>query len=197
MKDEFANIPNRFGLTADDFSLDMESYAAALGFLGDVSSGSTEDRALTANGGSQAKRRAWEGSQRFRMALARARQEGAQEAAYERARAEAQRTYDPFAVIPERSDPDPGESGWLRRWTRRGLDVLEGKRDSQASNFIALEDMSDAQVRDVWAQHSPAKPAQATSPFRREPTKAERERMIADGSYAPTDVERGFDGFPR
>jgi hypothetical protein len=74
------------------------------------------------------------------------------------------------------------------------LDVLEGKRDSQASNFIALEDMSDAQVRDVWAQHSPAKPAQAASPFRREPTKAEAERQREAGIYSPPDVERGWDG---
>lgn len=197
MKSEFGDIPNRWGLSAADLDFDQESYSAALGFLGDVASGTPDGQALTANGGSQAARRAWEGSAAFRRALGKARQEGAQEAAYERARAESTRGYDPFGAIPDRDDPQPGPEGWLQRFFRHGIEVLEGKREKQVDDrFVALEDMTSEQLRTAHIQHSPT-PAAApvgVSPFRRAPTKAETEAQMECGTFMPTDIERGWDG---
>jgi len=122
---------------------------------------------------------------------------GAEARAWDAKQLEARRGYDPFSVIPARNDPDPSESGWMRRWA--GREVVEGRRESQASNFTPLEDVTPAMQAELWAQHRATQPApRASSPFRGGTlTKEQKERQLADGSYMPTDVERGFDGFPR
>src|ERR1700690_4554197 len=84
---------------------------------------------------------------------------GAEARAWDAKQLEARRGYDPFASIPPRSDPDPSESGAMRRWIQAGLDVLDGKRESQASNFVPLEDVTPAMQADIRAQYSTAKPA--------------------------------------
>lgn len=73
------DLPNPYGLQASDFDHDMDSYRAALGFLGDVSCGVDEEKALADNGGSPHLMRSWEGSQRFRRVLGKVRRMGEEE----------------------------------------------------------------------------------------------------------------------
>jgi hypothetical protein len=142
----------------------------------------------------------WSRDPRFQAALKETRRLGREARAWDAKQAEATRGYDAFSAIPARDDPEPGPEGAFQRFVRHGLEVLHGKRESQVSNFTALEDVTDAQLHTIWQQQQSRTPAvtQTASPFRGGTlTKEQKERQIADGSYAPTDVERGFDGFPR
>ncbi|MBV9805196.1 MAG: hypothetical protein JO130_18505 [Solirubrobacterales bacterium] len=65
------DIPNPYGLLASDFGFDVAGYRAALGFLGDLASGTEHDRALAANGGSLALLTGWKGSPKFRRVYAK------------------------------------------------------------------------------------------------------------------------------
>lgn len=77
------DIPNPYGLLAADFDFDTESYGIALSFLGDLASGSTEDRALQVNGGTQELMRSWANSAKFRRVLGKCRQASERERAYQ------------------------------------------------------------------------------------------------------------------
>jgi hypothetical protein len=70
------DLPNAYGLRAEDFDFDMDSYRAAMAFLGDTSVGVGEEKALADNGGSPHLMRSWEGSQRFRRVLGKVRRMG-------------------------------------------------------------------------------------------------------------------------
>ena len=76
------DIPNPYGLRADDFDHDMDGYRAALGFLGDLVFGVDEPQALEQNGGSQPALRRWSANGKFRRVLAKARAAGAEERAH-------------------------------------------------------------------------------------------------------------------
>jgi hypothetical protein len=82
------DLPNAYGLKADDFDWDMDSYRAGLGFLGDVGCGVDEEKALADNGGSPHLLRSWEGSQRFRRVLGKVRRMGEEEREHAAAHAE-------------------------------------------------------------------------------------------------------------
>lgn len=88
------DIPNPFGLLASDFGHDIDSYSAALKFLGDLASGVDEPRALETNGGSMPLLRSWERSGKFRKVLGKCRAAGAAEMAL-RARREAEAAQEP------------------------------------------------------------------------------------------------------
>jgi len=94
MEFDLADIPNPYGLKAADFDYDRGSYAAALGFLGDVSVGADEPRALTAEGATQEMLRGWESIPRFRRALGQCREMGAQDRAFQQRQQDEQNTSD-------------------------------------------------------------------------------------------------------
>ena len=88
------DIPNAYGLVSADFAHDLDSYRVALGFLGDLVSGSDHDYALINNGGSLAQLRAWQGSEKFRRVYGKCRVAGAAEQEALRARESAPTTTD-------------------------------------------------------------------------------------------------------
>lgn len=69
-------IPNPYALLPSDFDRDTTSYQAALKFLGDLSSGSDHDAALTGNGGDPAMLISWKRSPKFRRVYAKCRAAG-------------------------------------------------------------------------------------------------------------------------
>ena len=85
--DEFT-IPNPYGLRAADFDFDTLSYRAALGFLGDLQSGSDEAEALTTNGGDAGMLVGWRKSARFRRVYAKCQAAGKAERELAEERAE-------------------------------------------------------------------------------------------------------------
>ena len=137
----------------------------------------------------------WPQDEAYRMARQEALALGAEARAYEERQAEAQRRAgDPFSMIPDRGAPtEPDAPGWLQRWTQRGLDVLDSKRDSQASNFTPLRTKRQRCRRTVGAARTLHPTPQTLSLLRRGPrrrsnksarlpTEATCPTLIADGT---------------
>lgn len=71
------DIPNPYGLRATDFNHQLDSYIVALKFLGDLATGTPEDKALEQNGGTKAMVQAWQRSDNFRHVLSKCRKANA------------------------------------------------------------------------------------------------------------------------
>jgi hypothetical protein len=188
------NIPNAYGLKPADFEHDQESYSAALAFLGDVSCGEPEDRALLNNGGSPEMLRAWESSARFRRALAKCRKLGAEEREHDRRRAAddwpapprwGQRRFDPFARRFSAWREQAGALDWLSWLKREAGQPVDGPVAPGESRFVPISDLTDAQLREIrLQQRSQQEPAQ--------PAPAPRQ----DGATTDGGVWVGADGVP-
>ena len=180
MIDDPFDIPNRHGLRAEEFDYDMESYRTALGFLGDVSCGTLEEDALRIEGGTPEMMRAWEGSRRFRRALARCREQAAEDRAYA-----ARNRPDPFATPPRpgavdlaaveydapAEKPRGGLGGWLRR-----LGVIADRQaqpepaTTPGQRFIAGDDLTPRQLQAIRFQEAAQRqPEQRRSVFSQKP----------------------------
>ncbi len=154
------DIPNDFDLLAADFDHDVGSYRAALAFLGDVCCGVPEAKALGDNGGTPGLLVAWEGIQKFRRALGKARLAGEaerQHAARKREEADPYRTpprrgfWDPFRRGARAPDASPGFLGAFRR-SAQAANAQDGPPPPGGQRFTAYEDLTDAQVAEANGQ---------------------------------------------
>lgn len=102
------DLPNPYGLGANEFDYDMPSYQAALAFLSDLAGGTTESRALEINGGDPAMLVMWQRSARFRRVLAKCRAGAAQ------VRLAQEQTTATASHAVESVLPAPGEQGFVR-----------------------------------------------------------------------------------
>lgn len=100
------DLPNPYGLGANEFDYDMPSYRAALAFLSDLAGGTDEPRALQNNGGDAAMLVMWQRSARFRRVLAKCRAGAAQV----RVEQETATTVHALGSVL----PAPGEQGFIR-----------------------------------------------------------------------------------
>jgi hypothetical protein len=193
--DDAFDIPNRHGLRAEEFDYDMESYRAALGFLGDVSCGTPEQEALRIEGGTPEMMRSWEGSRRFRRALGRCREQGAEDREY--AARKAERRQDVFATPPRPGAPDlaaetydlqspprTGMGGWLRRLKQAWLaQPAEEPATSSGQRFIAGDDLTPEQLQAIRFQEAAQRqPEQSRSIFTQKPAAWSGKGMADDGS---------------
>jgi hypothetical protein len=155
------DVPNPYGLKVTDLDGDTDSYHRALRFLGNVTTGTPEDRALSLEGATEEMRRAWEGSARFRRALSKCRRLGTEERAYE-----ARKRGDPWRLPPKRGMFDPfsrAATAWRERATARDwLSALMGTVDDQPERarpgeqkFVAFTDLDPREAAAAAAQQMP------------------------------------------
>jgi len=135
------DIANPYALRASDFGDDMDSYHAALGFLGDVACGEPEEKALQRNGGTPGMLVAWEGVGKFRRVLGKCRQAGQAAREYEArkreqtedpfrtpARSRLDKLFDPFRRGAPRPDASPGYLRAFTEATRAMTAATDGER---------------------------------------------------------------------
>jgi hypothetical protein len=157
------DIPNPYGLRAADFEHDMDSYRLALRFLGNLSAGDTEERALSVEGGTPAHMRKWEGSARFRRALNKCRRVATEERAYEAQKAQ---RGDPWRTPPRRGMFDPfsrAATAWRERASARDwLAALTGAVHAQPEparpgeqRFVPFTDLTPQEAAAAAAQQMP------------------------------------------
>lgn len=173
MDTDYADFPNSWALRAADFDYDPDSYLKAIGFLGDVSVGAPEERALSNEAATAEMLRSWEQSHRFRRALDKARRMGDAERRYDERRAQPQA--DPFATPPRRGAPDialeqynpaepppDGLRGWLKRLAARARIEIEQAPPPAPSavRFIPLADLTPADMAVIAQQNAEAQARQ-------------------------------------
>jgi hypothetical protein len=160
---DFFDCPNPYGLRAQDFDNDGDSYRLALRFLGNVSAGDPEDRALSVEGGTAADMRRWEGSARFRRALNKCRRMANEERQYEAHKAQ---RGDPWRSPPSRGMFDPfsrAATAWRERASARDwLAALTGAVHDQPEvarpgeqRFVPFTDLTPQEAAAAAAQQMP------------------------------------------
>jgi hypothetical protein len=122
--------------------------------------------------------RGWARDPAFQRTLRHAREQGAENRAYDE-RMAATRSPDPFAAVPRLSAPDlaqveyvpqaekHGLGGWLRRLSQ-ALVVQQAQPETPQTaggTFTAIEDLTPAQVRAAAQQRQSERPAQPWSVF--------------------------------
>jgi hypothetical protein len=157
------DIPNSYGLKVADFDFDQDSYQTALRYLGNLTCGDDDDRALSVEGATEEMRRAWEASPRFRRALGKCRRMGAEERDYTARKA---RGGDPWRTPPSRGIFDPfsrAATAWRERASARewlnalmGATVDEPERPKPGETvFRPFTDLSPAEAAVAAAQQMP------------------------------------------
>ena len=163
------DIANPYALRASDFGDDMDSYHAALGFLGDVACGEPEEKALQRNGGTPGMLVAWEGVGKFRRVLGKCRQAGQAAREYEArkreqtedpfrtpARSRLDKLFDPFRRGAPRPDASPGYLRAFTEATRAMTAATDGERAAPGEQrFVSFEDLSPEQAAMAAAQQMP------------------------------------------
>jgi hypothetical protein len=161
---DYFDCPNPYGLRAADFDNDGHSYRLALRFLGNLSAGDPEDRALSVEGGTPAHMRKWEGSARFRRALNKCRRMATEERAYEAQKAQ---RGDPWRSPPKRVgmfDPfSRAATAWRERASARDwLNALMGATVDEPETarpgeqtFRPFTDLSPQEAAAAAAQQMP------------------------------------------
>jgi len=161
---DYFDCPNPYALRVQDFDHDGDSYRLALRFLGNVSAGDPEDRALSVEGGTAADMRRWEGSARFRRALNKCRRMANEERAYDAQKAQ---RGDPWRSPPKRVgmfDPfSRAATAWRERASaREWLNALMGATVDEPETarpgetvFRPFTDLSPAEAAAAAAQQMP------------------------------------------